>query len=110
MVIIDSMGKWGTAWPHFGHDRTSKEMDTLVRPKMVLTGALAHGWGTFLFGAAEHENHGSAALLIHDVVHLQSSVCPAALRTTFWKCSFAHWRVSFTWPDARARVCPLISS
>ena len=61
VIIIDGMGKFGTAWPHFGHDRASKEMDGIIRPKMVLTGALAHGWGTFLFGTSEQRNHGSEA-------------------------------------------------
>ena len=62
-IIIDVMGKWGTAWPHLGHDRPSKDMDGVVRPKLVLTAALAHGWGTFLFGTSELENHGADAWL-----------------------------------------------
>ena len=62
-IIIDGMGKWGTAWPHLGHDRPSKDMDGVVRPQLVLTAALAHGWGTFLFGTSELENHGADAWL-----------------------------------------------
>ena len=38
-------------------------MDGVVRPKLVLTAALAHGWGTFLLGASELENHGANAWL-----------------------------------------------
>lgn len=58
-VIIDGMGKWGTAWPHLGQDKPSKELDNIVRPKLVITAALCHGWGTFLFGTSELENHGA---------------------------------------------------
>jgi len=47
---------WGSG-ALLGHDRPSKDMDSVVRPKLVLTAALAHGWGTFLFGTSELENH-----------------------------------------------------
>ena len=53
-IIIDSMGKFGTT------DRPSKETEHLVRPKLVLTAALAHGWGTFMFACSESEHHGAA--------------------------------------------------
>lgn len=63
-VIIDSMGKWGTAWPRFGHERPSKDMDNVHRPKLVLSAALAHGWATLLFATSEMENHGAEAKII----------------------------------------------
>ena len=58
-IIIDGMGKWGTASPHLGQDKPSKDLDNIIRPKLVITAALCHGWGTFLFGTSELENHGA---------------------------------------------------
>ena len=63
-IIIDGMGKWGTSWPHLGQDKPSKDLDNIIRPKLVITAALCHGWGTFLFGTSELENHGADPCLL----------------------------------------------
>ena len=62
-IIIDGMGKWGTSWPHLGHDRPSKEMDGVIRPKLVLTGAWRMVGALSCLGASELENHGADAWL-----------------------------------------------
>lgn len=65
-MIIDSMGKWGNAWPKFDHDRPPTELERLSRPTMILTGALAHGWCTGLYMSLEPFGHGSAPQLPED--------------------------------------------
>lgn len=62
-VIIDSMGKWGNAWPKFHHDKTPHELERICRPTMILTGSLAHGWCTGLYLSLEPLGHGSATHL-----------------------------------------------
>ena len=62
VIMIDGMGKWGTAWPSFGHDRPSKDLESLPRPKLCITGVLAHGWATLLYAAASEEHHGAVPL------------------------------------------------
>jgi len=56
------MGKWGNAWPKFHHDKVPHELETLHRPTMILTGALAHGWTTGLYVSLEAYGHGSVCL------------------------------------------------
>jgi hypothetical protein len=58
-IIIDSMGKWGSAWPKFNHDKVPHELEKISRPTMILTAALAHGWCTGLFFSLEPFGHGS---------------------------------------------------
>ena len=41
-IIIDSMDKGKVAWPQYGH-RTPKSLDKHVRPRLVITCAIAHG-------------------------------------------------------------------
>jgi hypothetical protein len=60
VIIADSMDRAKFAWPRWV-GRLSKEMAPFVRPKLVLTAVIAHGWCTMLFLSSELENHGSDA-------------------------------------------------
>ena len=51
-------------WP-FG--RIPKDMEKLIRPKLVLTAGIAHGWTTGLFLSQENVFHGADAFL--EVLH-----------------------------------------
>lgn len=62
-IIIDSMDKAKFAWPRWEYRRQPKELEHLVRPRMVLTAALAHGWTTGLFWSDESMPHGADAFL-----------------------------------------------
>ena len=62
-IIIDSMGKWGSAWPKFHHDKIPHELEKISRPTMILTAALAHGWCTGLYCSLEPFGHGSVRAL-----------------------------------------------
>ena len=57
------MGKWGSAWPKFNHDKIPKDLELISRPTMILTAALAHGWCTGLYLSLEPFGHGSVRAL-----------------------------------------------
>ncbi len=78
-IIIDSMDKTKMAWPRcwsqvivftfsqqltnmlrWPFERKPKNMEGLVRPRFVLTAAIAHGWFTSFFAQNEYLNHGSS--------------------------------------------------
>ena len=59
-IIIDGMDKTKFAWPRWPFDRLPKSMEKLVRPKVVFTAAIAHGWCTALFMTNEYMDHGSS--------------------------------------------------
>lgn len=58
VIIIDSMDRAKFGWPRW-HGRLSKDLARHIRPKLVLTAAIAHGWCTCLYMGSELENHGS---------------------------------------------------
>ena len=60
-IIIDSMDKAKFAWPQYPWGRTDKTLHSFRRPRLVVTGAFAHGYGTFLFIADDDLSHGSCA-------------------------------------------------
>ena len=60
-IIIDSMDKSKFAWPRWQFDRVPKRLETLNRPRMVLTAAIAHGYCARLHFADETVSHGSSA-------------------------------------------------
>ena len=60
VIIIDGMDKSKFAWPRWPFDRVPKSMEKLIRPKMVLTAAIAHGWCTSLFLGSDLLDHGSS--------------------------------------------------
>jgi hypothetical protein len=73
-IIIDSMGKWGSAWPKFNHDKIPKELELISRPTMILTAALAHGWCTGLYFSLEPFGHGSVRALTVIIRATQSMI------------------------------------
>ena len=60
-VIIDSMDKTKFAVPRWQWARKPKNLDALNRPRLVCTGAMAHGWGTHIYLSDENLSHGSNA-------------------------------------------------
>lgn len=60
-IIIDSMDKQKIAWPRWPFDRVPKKLETLDRPKLVVTAAMAHGYCSTLYFADETVSHGSDA-------------------------------------------------
>ena len=60
-IIIDSMDKAKLAWPQWPWGTVDKTLERFRRPRVVLTAAMAHGYGTFLFVADEDLSHGSDA-------------------------------------------------
>jgi len=59
-IIIDSMDQ-KNAWPRWPFDRVPKRLETLDRPKLVVTAAMAHGYCSTLYFADETVSHGSDA-------------------------------------------------
>jgi hypothetical protein len=62
-IIIDSMDRTKLVWPRWPFARTPKQIEGLHRPRLVLTGAMAHGWCTNVFLAHENQSHGADAFL-----------------------------------------------
>lgn len=60
-IIIDSMDKTKFAIPRWKFSRKPKFLDNLVRPRMVCTGAIAHGWCTSVYLSDEVVGHGANA-------------------------------------------------
>lgn len=58
-IIIDSMDKTKFAWPRYPFGVQPHAVSCLIRPKLVLTAALAHGWVANLFMCHEQLNHGA---------------------------------------------------
>lgn len=61
------MDKSKFAWPRWEFDRVPKRLEGINRPRMVLTGALAHGYCATLHFADELVSHGSDAFC--EVLH-----------------------------------------
>ena len=61
-IIIDGMDKSKFAFPRWPFDRVPKDVEKLIRPKVILTAAIAHGWCTSLFMTSEVLDHGSSLL------------------------------------------------
>ena len=81
-IIIDSMDKAKFCWPQFPWGRKDKALDGQRRPKLVVTGAIAHGYGTLLFIADEKLSHGSSAFcdVLCRVLEFVRSECSASGR------------------------------
>jgi hypothetical protein len=58
-IIIDTVDRAKFAWPRWVWAKVSKEISGLLRPRTVLTAAIAHGFCTLLFVQSESLNHGS---------------------------------------------------
>ena len=62
-IIIDSMDKCKTAMPKYRFSQRSKEIDKFVRPRVILTAALAHGYCGCVWLADEGLTHGASAAI-----------------------------------------------
>ena len=63
VIIIDSMDKSKFAVPRFNYHKIPKWLETLHRPKLVVTAGYAHGWCTKVWIAEDRLNHGADAFL-----------------------------------------------
>ena len=63
VIIIDSMDKAKFAWPRYPWARLPKNVEGLIRPRLSLTAAIAHGYVTNFFLASERVNHGPDCFL-----------------------------------------------
>lgn len=61
VLIIDSPDKTSYAWPRWPFHRAPKELEGLIRPRVAITGVLAHGFFGSLLWAHEHQSHGASA-------------------------------------------------
>ena len=59
VIIIDDMDHSKFAWPRFGFRKQTHDLDNLTRPTVTFTGALAHGFGTYLYMAGPQVAGGS---------------------------------------------------
>ena len=62
-IIIDSPDKTRYAWPRLPWERLPKDLEAMVRPRLALTGVIAHGFCTTLHWANENLEHGAACFL-----------------------------------------------
>lgn len=63
VIIIDAMDKAKFAWPRYPWARLPKSLEGLLRPRLSLTAAIAHGYVTNFFLASERVNHGPDCFL-----------------------------------------------
>ena len=62
VIIIDSMDRKKAVWPKWDFNRRPHEIEQLKpRPRMTVTGGIAHGWCTAIYIAQETLSHGSNA-------------------------------------------------
>ena len=62
VIIIDSMDRKKAVWPKYDFNRKPHQIEALKpRPRMTVTGGIAHGWCTGIFIAQETMSHGSNA-------------------------------------------------
>ena len=62
VIIIDSMDRKKAVWPKWDFNRRPHEIEQLKpRPRMTVTGGMAHGWCTAIYIAQETLSHGSNA-------------------------------------------------
>lgn len=62
VIILDSMDRTKFAWPRWS-GRVPKRLEGCIRPRLVLTAAIAHGYLTKIFLSNENVFHGAAAFL-----------------------------------------------
>ena len=63
VVIIDAMDKAKFAWPRLPWGRLPTSLAGLIRPRLSLTAAIAHGYVTNFFLSSERVNHGPDCFL-----------------------------------------------
>lgn len=63
-IIIDTMDRRKAPWPKWDFNRKPHQIAQLPpRPRMIITGGIAHGWCTAVFIAPETLSHGSNAYI-----------------------------------------------
>ena len=83
VVIIDNMDKSKFAWPAYPF-RTPHSLDKLIRPKLVLTAAICHGFHCGLFVAHDETTpHGAANYC---------EILSRSLDRVFDTCKTRHWK------------------
>ena len=107
-IIIDSMDKAKFAWPQYPWGRTDKTLHSFRRPRLVVTGAFAHGYGTFLFIADDNLSHGSCAFCdvlcrVLESVWAQCKRRGLRFRNT-WSCSLTTPRPKQRTPTLRCSL------
>ena len=61
-IIIDSMDKKKAVWPKYDFNQKPQLIEGLkLRPRMTVTGGIAHGWCTGIFITQATLSHGSNA-------------------------------------------------
>ena len=60
-VIIDSMDQCKTAWPQYPFHRKPAVLDNLIRPRVILSAVLCHGWCSNIFLMEESLHHGASS-------------------------------------------------
>ena len=73
-IIQDAMDKSKLAFPKWASGRMPKSMDGLSRPRLVLTGSIAHGHELGIFLTAEETGYGGANAFIEMLVRTLSSI------------------------------------
>lgn len=79
-IIIDSMDKSKLAWPQYTF-RKPKCLDSLVRPKLVVTGSIAHGYCTDIYITDDEVmSHGGSAFceILTRTLERVSRICERA--------------------------------
>ena len=125
-IIIDSMDKAKLAWPQYPWAVKDKALDGIRRPRLVLTGAIAHGYTTHLYLAHENLSHGASAFcdvlsrLMESVwavcqakgqaspKHLvvQSDNTTAQAKIRMWPCTWPTWSRSTSLLLRICSFCP----
>ena len=62
-IMIDAMDKGKTVWPQYPWHKSPANLQGLCRPRLVLTGALVHGWFMGMFYQDDRLHHGASAHL-----------------------------------------------
>ena len=77
VIIIDSMDKTKFAWPRFSFPRRPHDLGDLIRPRIVFTIAMAHGYCIDMYTAPEELNHGADAFLevVCRTIHHVRRIC-----------------------------------
>ena len=60
-IIIDSMDQCKTAWPQYPFHRTPAVLNNLIRPRVILSAVLCHGWCSNIVLMEESLHHGASS-------------------------------------------------
>lgn len=83
-IIIDSMDKTKLSWPQFNFVTPKGPLDHFIRPKLIITCALAHGFGGFFYISHDDTcSHGASNFL---------DVLCRTIQRVFQICEEKRWR------------------